>query len=256
MKITLKIVENSVEFGNKQKSIGQQNKEKIVSCLLEGYPKGKSTSELVKITGLHRDTIYTLCKDLTTNRGIVVKKEGKFGKYMLTAKALKDPGLSGLLFSKYAYDKIMSRHVSVNENIPSNMSDEERMLFEFITKIGAFITYAMLEALQLDNHKLAIDIFDNTSTKNNASTTLNDKQRNDVRHAWVHGAIQPDRIFLELFDALKSLSGSSSEMNNKSVSQRLTEAFCTLYPNIFNELEKLRKNMPGEIEGVLERRKQ
>jgi hypothetical protein len=156
------------------------------------------------------------------------------------------------LFSKYAYDKIMSRHVSVNENIPSNMSYEERMLFEFITKIGAFITYAMLKALLLDN-------FDNTSTQNNATITLSRKQEVDLRNAWVHGAIQPDRIFLELykciFDALNSLSGSSSEMNSKSVSQRLTEVFRTLYPNIFTELEKLRKNMPGEIEGVLERRK-
>ncbi len=217
--------------------------------MLEDYPKGKSTSELVKITGLHRDTIYALCKDLTTNRGIVVKKEGKFGKYMLTAKALKDPGLSGLLFSKYAYDKIMSRHVSVNENIPSNMSYEERMLFEFITKIGAFITYAMLKALLLDN-------FDNTSTQNNAVITLSGKQKDDLRNAWVHGTIQPERILWELWRAFNGPSSESSyEMNNKSLFQRLIEAFITLYPDIFNELEKLRKNMPGEIEGVLERRK-
>jgi len=73
------------------------------------------------------------------------------------------------------------------------MSYEERMLFEFITKIGAFITYAMLEALQLDNYKFAIDIFDNTSMKNNASTTLNEKQRNDVREyvgSWRYAARQ------------------------------------------------------------------
>ena len=43
---------------NKQKSIGQQNEEKILSCLLDA---GKSTSELVKITGLHkRYHIYTI----------------------------------------------------------------------------------------------------------------------------------------------------------------------------------------------------
>ena len=128
------------------------------------------------------------------NHGILVKNEGKFGKYKLTTKALKDPGLSGLLFSKYAYDKIMSRHVSVNENIPSNMSDEERMLFEFITKIGAFITYAMLKALLLDN-------FDNTSEQNNAVITLR-KQIVDLRNAWVHGTIQPERILWELWQCI------------------------------------------------------
>ena len=59
------------------------------------------------------------------------------------------------------------------------MSDEERMLFVF----GAFITYAMLKALLLDN-------FDNTSEQNNGR-----KQIVDLRNAWVHGTIQPDRIF-------------------------------------------------------------
>lgn len=250
MKISQKIADGSVEFDNKQKSIGRQNKEKILSCLLEAYPEGKSTSELVKTTGLHRDTIYTLCKDLITYRGIVVKKESKFGKYMLTAKALKDPEISGLLFSKYAYDKIMSRHVSINEKIPPKMSDIERMLFEFITKIGAFITYAMLKALLLDN-------FDNTSTQNNAIINPSLKQIVDLRNAWVHGAIQPDRIFGELCKRAFNNPSESSyyETLNYYEMQRLVEAFYTLYPNIFNELEKLRKNMPGEIEGVLERGK-
>jgi hypothetical protein len=137
----------------------------------------------------------------------------------------------------------MSRNISIinkflNENISSNMSDEEHMLFVFINKIGAFITYAMLEALQQDNYKLAIDIFDKTSTKNNAITTLSGKRRDDLSNAWVHGAIQPDRIFWELrkcvYNAFNSPSGSSYEMNNKSVFQRLIEAFYTLYPVLMN----------------------
>jgi hypothetical protein len=123
------------------------------------------------------------------------------------------------------------------------------MLFEFITKIGVFITYAVLKALLLDK-------FDNTSTQNNAIITLSRKQIVDLRNAWVHGTIQPERILWELWHAFNGPSLESSyEMNNKSLFQRLIEAFITLYPDIFNELEKLRKNMPGEIEGVLERRK-
>ena len=123
------------------------------------------------------------------------------------------------------------------------MSDEERMLFVF----GAFITYAMLKAPLLDN-------FDNTSEQNNGR-----KQIVDLRDAWVHGTIQPDRIFWELckhafnnpsassdYDILNFYAMKSSSVHN----QRLIEAFHSLYPNIFNELEESRKNMPGEIEGV------
>ena len=114
------------------------------------------------------------------------------------------------------------------------MSDEERMLFVF----GAFITYAMLKAPLLDN-------FDNTSEQNNGR-----KQIVDSMFPWVHGIIQPDRIFWELckhafnnpsassdYDILNFYAMKSSSVHN----QRLIEAFHSLYPNIFNELEESRK---------------
>jgi hypothetical protein len=108
----------------------------------------------------------------------------------------------------------------------------------------------MLKALLLDN-------FD---TQNNAIITPSLKQIVDLRNSWVHATIQPDRIFWELCKhAFNNPSTTTSDyeilnfyaMNSNSVhNQRLIKAFCSLYPNIFNELEKLRKNMPGEMEGV------
>src|SRR5947209_6962879 len=63
-KVQEKILAKATEFGNKQKSEGQQNKEIILEFLIGVYPEGKSILEIIDGTKFdrerkfHRDTVY------------------------------------------------------------------------------------------------------------------------------------------------------------------------------------------------------
>ena len=65
-----------------------RNMRKIISCIAEDMAKGKSTSDIAKETGLHRDTVHSLGKELM-QLGLVEKK-GHFGNYRLTPKAFQN----------------------------------------------------------------------------------------------------------------------------------------------------------------------
>ena len=66
-----------------------RNMRKILSSIANDMADKKSTSDIVKETGLHRDTVYSLGKELMHRFGLVEKK-GHFGNYRLTPKAFQN----------------------------------------------------------------------------------------------------------------------------------------------------------------------
>jgi DNA-binding IclR family transcriptional regulator len=63
-------------FIRKNKTIEEQNREKILRCLINAHPEGRSTSELTEDTGLDRDTIHEHCKAFS-KQGLVINYRQK-----------------------------------------------------------------------------------------------------------------------------------------------------------------------------------
>src|SRR5215210_1407272 len=87
------------------KYVGQINKAKILQCLASGDIDGMSTKSITHETELHRDTVYTLTRQLMAT-GLVTKGQGRWGKYRLTEKALGDITLHGWIFGRNAFKEI------------------------------------------------------------------------------------------------------------------------------------------------------
>jgi hypothetical protein len=266
------------EYLAKLKSIGEQNKEKILEHIAKSEPEGRSTSELKEETGLHRDTIYNLSKQLESDEWI--RKSGKYGKYRLTEKALNDPSIGSWIFrgevmrgiSKWSVptDK-PNKFCRLDVKNLNRESQTERELFDFANKIGALITYIMLHALR------PRDITINGSSK--MKVKLSGKEKSEQAIRWVENTISPFWI-LDSFQKLRTVKeglamcGESSppefqrlmEKQNKrrkmqphdplwtqyeldeDTFSKLATAFANTYPEINAQLEYIRKTLPDKIQ--------
>lgn len=296
-------------FGNKSL---QENKTKIkiLYSLAVNQPDGESTSELAKDTGLHRDTIHTLCEDLK-REGLVVKK-GKFANYKITINAFDYPSLSGFVFgnkvigqiigskkiignerrwiceySKFCnnelcrklnmHEKFCDDHLhrsiidgtkdqkSLNGHEIKMLEEHEEMvntqldeldLFEFANRIGAVITYTMIQALRSTRliHKSPGPAGDK-----NHQIALTGIEIDNRARMWVNNAIKPQSIlseFAKQYIIKRGLKGSFKDPGGSSWSfydldeinfKKLTATFENAFPEYFKELEEIREEMPEEI---------
>jgi hypothetical protein len=184
----------------KLRSIGEQNKEKILECIARSQPEGRSTGQLKEDTKLSRETIYTLCTQL--ERAGLISKKGKFAKYRLTNRALDDPVLSSWIFSREVMQSLSkwtvpaSRPNKFSSIDEKNRADEyvtQRELFEFGNKISALITYILLQALRPRDIRI-------NGTKNNETAKgiqLSGKEKTEQAKLWVEKTINPFRILFE-----------------------------------------------------------
>lgn len=149
-------VENKVsqkisDFFDNQRSMGENNRLKMLQSLANIHPTGRTTQELVADTGLNRETIYTHGEIL--KRLGYVKKNGKFGRYELTTKAFEYPESQSWIFGGQAPKTIMKQGIPIHnkfimKQIPKQTPWEEESLFLFAAKMGALITYVMLQAIR------------------------------------------------------------------------------------------------------------
>src|ERR1051325_5134442 len=143
----------------RQKTNDKRNQNKILNSLQSHYPKPMSTNDLIQNTGLDGATILKHGKELI-KKCLVSRKDddSKRATYELTPLALGNAAeLRGQSFESMAYHKIMVQCIPafnnklIKKHIPKNTTSEEIELATFESKIGAYITYVMIEAMR-DKH--------------------------------------------------------------------------------------------------------
>lgn len=259
------------DYLEKLKSIGEQNKEKILDHIARNEPEGRSTGQLIQDTKLSRETIYTLCKQLE-EKGLI-SKSNKFAKYRLTDNALYDPTLSSWIFRGEVMRGIARWSVPISKpnkfcKIDTHNRDKEyqteRELFDFSNKISALITYILLHALR------PRDISINGTSKK--KIRLSGKEKSEQATRWVENTISPARLLFE-FSNIRSVKKGLAvhgwvppvlkgqyrtidtddpgwtdyELDEENFN-KLTTAFANIYPEINAQLEYIRKTLPDKIQ--------
>jgi hypothetical protein len=192
------------------KDVGELNKAKILQCLASGDIDGKSTTSITNETGLHRDTIHTLSRQLIAT-GLVTKGQGRWGKYRLTEKALGDVSLLGWIFGRSAFKEIWRKGSeilsgcqycnNVDLNDAAKISDEEferRLLFSFTVLIGAYVMFVFLRSFEPSAIKAANNTKKSFRTPlQKVSGGISGRHKDELVRQWVNSAIQPYMMLTE-----------------------------------------------------------
>lgn len=174
--------------------VGERNKSIILDLIAENNYR-LTTNDLTRITKLHRDTIYSNCKELMDRD--YINKSGKYGTYYLTLKSFNKPNLRGLNFAREAITKtikkqgtsfkttkeeqqillkLLEKYLEIkwtlvdNENNNDNHNETkesdnpewynnviQKEIISFSVLIGAYITYVFLQARNPDNWIFFLD---------------------------------------------------------------------------------------------------
>ena len=199
-----------------------------------------------------------------------VRRGPSHGKYFRGKRFFKDSILSSHLLGEAFSNELLSQPNLIlrNRKQTSDYSDFstllpyfrkgefglERVIFEFVNKIGAYITYILIQALSAENKDLK---------------DLNFLPWDRITQDWVIMSINPivRNLLVELKDCVRfeldTLHGDEKEpyrllleyeWNNpqfrleKEVIDEMSLAYSSLYPIMYHELEKLRKNLPSQIQ--------
>ena len=161
------------ELSGHNRQRGDETRQKILEIIIRSEPVGKTSGELVRETGLHRDYIRLICNGMVA-RGLIVRSGGKFGKYHLAPKTLKgNPRLNAHLFAskvckefnRLGNEAICGKSIFCNNNFCKEVFDladndennpelpvDEIYFFEFALRVGAIITYQLLQAIRHSQH--------------------------------------------------------------------------------------------------------
>jgi hypothetical protein len=250
------------------KDVGELNKAKILQCLASGDVDGKSTTSITNETGLHRDTVHALSRQLIAT-GLVTKGQNRWAKYRLTEKALGDISLLGWVFGRSAFKEILKKGSEIlsdcqycknaDLNDISKISDEEverRMLFSFTVLIGAYVMFVFLRSFEPSAIEAA-------NTKKSFRTPLqkvgggvSGRHKDELVRQWVNNAIQPCMMLTQfrklkpIRQNLKRYEGAAdstdmswgfnvmSEENYKRLMSRFNDIFKGLHSVLDKEMKK------------------
>ena len=253
------------------KDVGELNRLRILQCLASGDVDGKSTMSITTETGLHRDTVHTLSKQLIA-AGLVMKGQGRWGKYRLTQKALGDISLVGWSFGKSAFKEFWRKGSeilsdckycnNIDLNDAPKISDEEferRLLFSFTVLIGAYVMFVFLKSFEPSTIEAIANSkrpFRKSLQKVVGSSNISGRHKDELVRQWVNNAIQPYLMLTEfrklrlirrnlkcVEDAAASTDMSwgfnvMSEENYKRLMQQFTDIFKGLHGVLEKEMKK------------------
>jgi hypothetical protein len=211
----------------------------------------RSNTELMKDTGLSKDTIIEHTKRMKNNG--LINKTGKKGKWYLTNDAYQYPKLRATLFRKKAMTKILKENLSIrkkpnflsgdNKNSPINLDSDrdhkssqkqdiiiQQQLFRFASKVGCYIVYCFITAIEPNIWRPKIDI-----TK---IEFMLGRDKDKVIKEWIENCIDIAGIFREFcnlkivkqglargtpnkppsFNKIVQLVAQSSKVKNKELS--------------------------------------
>ena len=196
----------------------KRHKRKILECLDKYSSLG--TSELSEFTGFHPETILMLCNQLV-NEGWIYDKENKHGKYRLKKKSdFEFPSRSRFqhkLFSKFDKLPLITEEKNELFNLDKDKLSKDHdyvdkfVIFEFSNRIGALITYLMIEALQPKglippNANIPINF------KNHKFDFISGRERDKIVREFITTVIDP-QFLLQKFSRL-GLVRTGLKINN------------------------------------------
>jgi predicted transcriptional regulator len=243
---------------------------RIMEVISAHRDSGIAHLRLAHIVNIDRKNLTPYMKRLR-RKGLVKREKGKQGKYYPTTKGNRGTSITADIFSKAAAGMILA-----NKDFPMDspflrniVTDNtlEDALFRFSNKIGAIITYFLIQSMNPANKIMG-------NTKNDEEKDLN------VRR-WIDDAIsslQPVllRLFKELigsfvtslYDDVINSDGSVNydrvglnvlsydydrplyTLKEKFISE-LMSGFSKSYPSITNRLEYIRSQLPRVVPRVV-----
>lgn len=256
--------ERRKSYYERLKEKGQKTTERILESVVVSEPDGKSAQQLEEEIGCHRDTRRRHCNRLIKN-GLLEQKGGKRGKYHLGPKAIEDPGLAAFIFqekamkqfnvlggkqvcvsSRFCNDELCNHIVSklMEEKVVAGKDLDELFLFEYALKTGAIITYEIIQSIR---YTLKI-------------TNLSSTKKDELIMEWLENVTGPmaliqsfrksppvlTRLKIETGNAHQDAKLSWLELK-KGEFKELENIFKSTFPDLFEDLEKIRKNLQGDI---------
>lgn len=247
----------------RKSDVGEANKFKILQCLASEN-SSKSTSTISTETGLHRDTVHSLCRTLIA-ADLIVKGPGRWGRYSLTEKAFGDPRLLGWVFAKRAFKEILRKgDVSIIGCKYSKLDCEDltrgtdreiecRLLFKYALLCGAYLLYVFLKSFEPPAIKPPHDI-----NKRKRKIEINGRHKDELSHQWVKNAIQPYAMLAELRKQnfvkryLKPYSGSGdiswgfNVIADEKRHEKLMSEFAEVFSGVSDLLEEVWRSAKPE----------
>ena len=252
------------KFKKSAKSISELSKEntrnRIVKAVLQSK-NGINHGVLSKIVGIDRKNLRPYMKDLQAEKVIL---RGSNRKYYIGENALEL--LGARLFVHNFVEKVLSPDGNLTLNRSNLFLSRERVdtglertIFEFSNKIGAFITYVIIQSLSLSNEQ------------NDRSKLENESYDFYVSDRWIKKYIDiiiPLLPFIfkeELKEHLDLYSGGETLREyvgklldysyklpilqlDKRLIDQINTSFSRLYPELHSSLEKIRKDLPNDIQ--------
>jgi predicted transcriptional regulator len=231
--------------------VGERNKIWILDLIAENN-NNITTSDLGEITKLHRDTIYSNCKELIEDG--YISKKGKKGVYYLTLKAFSKPNLRGLNLAREAIIKTIKRRGSSFETPTkqqqvllkliekyleiirtSNYSDNrliQQELISFSVLMGAYTTYVFLQGLNSDKWSFK----QNGKEWEKDMSSLTEQEKDEVIRLWIKNSLNPSYLFT-IFKKLNIIKRYENEFD------RLINEYSQVFPDLYKQFEYINRRM-------------
>lgn len=242
--------------------------QEILEWVADNEPQGVSVNQMARKFGLHRETIGLYSEKLK-KQGLITRKT-KVDKYHITDKARGHPALIPFSLgtaacrdllnwrhtffdNKYCNNQMCSQKITqgMDRNcgginlkyLFGNDEVDELALFEFSNRIGAFVTYNLLQAIKPERE---------TNTTLTSKVTKSNEGTDDMAFQWMENVIKPGIILHEFCNMAIIERGISFEgesyIINKKTWEKLVNSFKKIYPYVYSDLETLKRESLKGIE--------
>jgi predicted transcriptional regulator len=249
---------------------------KIMEEILLQNNDGISHGNLAKSIGKDRKTLRKYTIPLIQKK-LIIREKTKQGKYYASTRLHKRKDLvADLIVKAYLRNIFINSDFIVNspyfihnkKNIRDKLDDDDSVstaLFNFSNKIGALVTYTIIESMNPDNMIAPSNITNNKITNYSLERWLDDAISTlipvlqplfkeyiyDYLNCLVNKAIKnrsaedPDGLTIFLEYLVKS-----SYILDKECITELHSAFFDIYPNLKYPLDKIKENIPNWLQKI------
>ena len=253
---------------------------KIMEIILLQNNDGISHKNLSKAIGIDRKTLRNYTKPLVKKK-FIVRENTKQGKYYASTRLHSRKDLIADLIVKAYLRNIFinsdfivdSSYFKYNEkNIRDKLDDDDSVstaLFNFSNKIGALVTYTIIESMNPDNMIAPSNITNNKIINYSLERWLDDaistlipvlqplfkdyiaEYLNCLTNKAIKNRSPEDTDEDELTVFLEYLIESSNILDKECITE-LHSAFFGIYPNLKYPLDKIREKIPNWLQKLTE----